>query len=507
MKAHSNSPVPQAVWLIAVAAVALHLYAAPQLEYHRDELLYFALGYHPAWGYASVPPLIGWLAGAVRVTLGDGVLAVKFLPAVLSGVFVWLLALIAREMHGRGFAQILAATAGLVMPIALRSFHLFQPVHLDLLWWTLLTWLLLRYLNRHDRRYLVYLGVVAGLALLTKYLVLLWLAGLALGLVLFRFRTHREPYLYVGAGVALLIFLPNLLWQYVNDWPVVGHLSALSEKQLVNVSAAAFTVDLLTMPLTGLLLVVPGIYRLVRRQPVLAVAITFTLVMLIVLHGKSYYVMGVYPALVGAGAVWWEDRVGGTKWRYALPSLMVLLTLPVLPLGLPVCDGAGLQHYFAQLESDLGIQPGRRWEDGRIHDLPQDYADQIGWQELKADLVAAYASEPDPAHTVLYCENYGQAAALLQVAGRHGIPEAISFSDAFNFWLPDTLPAPTVALYYVNDEPASDLDDWFGEVTVVGQIENPAAREFGTTIYRYGDPLRPFNDFWTARLEERPSPY
>ena len=507
MKAHSNSPVPQSIWLIALVAIALHLYAAPQLEYHRDELLYFALGYHPAWGYASVPPLIGWLAGLVRITLGDSVFAVKFLPAVLSGVFVWLLALITREMRGRKYAQILAATAALVMPIALRSFHLFQPVHLELLWWTVLTWLILRYLNREEPRYLLYLGAVTGLALLTKYLVLLWIGGLGLGVLLFRSRTLREPYLWIGAGLAFLIFLPNLLWQYANYWPVVGHMAALGETQLVNVEPAAFYIDLITMPLAGMILVVPGIYLLSRRQPVLAVAAAVTVIMLVILHGKSYYASGMYPALVAAGAVWWEDRLNTVRFRYALPALMVLLTLPVLPIGLPVLDAAGLQRYFTTLETDYGIEPGRRWEDGKIHDLPQDYADQIGWQELKADLVAAYASETDPAHTVLYCENYGQAAALLQVAGRNAIPEAISFSDAFNFWLPDSLPEPTVALYYVNDEPASDLEDWFGSVTVVGRIDNPAAREFGTTIYRYGHPLRPFNDFWTARLEERPSPY
>ena len=507
MKAHSISPVPQPVWLIALVAVGLHLYAAPQLEYHRDELLYFALGYHPAWGYASVPPLIGWLAGAVRVTLGDSVLAVKFLPAVLSGVFVWLLALIAKEMHGHRYAQLLAATAALLMPVALRSFHLFQPVHLDLLWWTVITWLVLRYLNRDERRYLIYLGVVAGLALLTKYLVLLWLAGLALGIVLFRFRTLREPSLYLGAGVALLIFLPNLLWQFANGWPVVGHLSALSEKQLVHVDPAAFYVDLVTMPFTGMILVVPGIVRVVQRHHVLAAAVAFTVLMLVVLHGKSYYAMGIYPALVAAGAVWWEGRLAKASWRYVLPVLMVLLTLPGLPLGLPVLDAAGLRRYFARLEADYGVTPGRRWEDGAIHDLPQDYADQIGWQELKADLLAAYASESDPAHTVLYCENYGQAAALLQVAGQNGIPEAISFSDAFNFWLPDTLPEPTLALYYVNDEPASDLEQWFGEVTIVGRVDDPVAREFGTTIYRYGTPLQPFNAFWAARMADRPSPY
>ncbi len=88
---------PRLGWMVAGIAlvnIGLHLYAATTLSYHRDELLYFALGYHPDWGYPSVPPMIGWLAGLVRISLGSGVLAVKLLPALLSGVFVWLIAAI-----------------------------------------------------------------------------------------------------------------------------------------------------------------------------------------------------------------------------------------------------------------------------------------------------------------------------------------------------------------------------------------------------------------------------
>ncbi len=96
---------------------------------------------------------------------------------------------------------------------------------------------------------------------------------------------------------------------------------------------------------------------------------------------------------------------------------------------------------------------------------------------------------------------------MLQVVGRNGIPEPISFSDAFNFWLPDSLPQPLTALYYVNDEPASDLGGWFSEVREVGRIDDPYAREYGTTIFRYSKPIRPFSEFWSQRIAAKPSPY
>ncbi|WP_157976161.1 ArnT family glycosyltransferase [Lewinella sp. IMCC34191] len=497
------------IWVTAftLLAIVLHLYAATSLSYHRDELLYFALGYHPDWGYPSVPPVIGWLAGLVRITLGTSVFAVKFLPAVLSGVFVWLIAAIVKEMRGGTFATVLACATAVFMPVSLRTFHLFQPVHLDLIWWTVLTLLLLRYLNTARSRYLLYLGVVVGVALLTKYLVLLWVGGLLLGLLIFRPTIFRERHLYYGAGIALLIWVPNLLWQVTHDWAAVGHLQALSRQQLVNVNRMNILTDQLTMAFAGSLLLVPGLFQLLRRYRVLATAVCFTFAVLLLLRGKSYYAMGTFPALITAGAVLWEKWLGPTGWRYVLPVAMVVLTVPILPLGLPVIGEAALVTYFQDLERDYGIVPGRRWEDGKIHPLPQDYADQLGWTELQQALVAAYAQEPSPETTALYCENYGQAGAALMVKGHQGVPEPISFSDAFNYWVPDSLSEPFTAFYYINDEPASDLDDWFGQVEVVGAIDKPEAREYGTRIYRYSEPLRPFQEFWTARLADDPSPY
>ncbi|MGB3800655.1 MAG: glycosyltransferase family 39 protein [Lewinella sp.] len=497
------------VWISAFAllAITLHLYAATTLSYHRDELLYFALGYHPDWGYPSVPPLIGWLAGLVRLTLGTSVFAVKFLPALLSGVFVWLIAAIVRELRGGTFATVVACATAVFMPVSLRTFHLFQPVHLDLIWWTVMTLLLLRYLNTERCRYLLYLGAVVGVALLTKYLVLLWVGGLLLGLLLFRPAIFRERELYYGAGIAFLIWLPNLLWQVTHDWAAVEHIRALSRQQLVNVDRMTILTDQLTLAFAGSLLLVPGLFYLLRHHRVLITAVVFTFVVLLVLRGKSYYAMGVFPALIAAGAIIWEQWLPERGWRYILPVAIVALNLPVLPVGLPVIGKGDLITYFQDLEQDYGLAPGRRWEDGGIHALPQDYADQLGWPELQRALVAAYAREPSPETTALYCENYGQAGAVLMVEGEQGIPEPISFSDAFNYWVPDSLPKPFTALYYVNDEPASDLDNWFGKMEVVGAIRTAEAREYGTKIYRYSEPLRSFQEFWTARLADNPSPY
>jgi 4-amino-4-deoxy-L-arabinose transferase-like glycosyltransferase len=165
------SPENLIILFLAVIYVAIHLLVANNLEYHRDELLYFALGQHPAFGYASVPPLIGWIAWLMEHIAGYSVLAVRLFPAILGGLLVVLIARIAKELGGSFYARILASVGLFVSIFALRTFELFQPVHIDLFLWTLIIYLVLRYINSGNAKYLIYLGIAAGFAFLNKYLI------------------------------------------------------------------------------------------------------------------------------------------------------------------------------------------------------------------------------------------------------------------------------------------------------------------------------------------------
>jgi 4-amino-4-deoxy-L-arabinose transferase-like glycosyltransferase len=82
---------------MAILSVAIHLLVANNLEYHRDELLYFSLGQHPDFGYATVPPMIGWIAWLMQNIFGYSLFVVRLIPAILSGVMVILVSAIARE--------------------------------------------------------------------------------------------------------------------------------------------------------------------------------------------------------------------------------------------------------------------------------------------------------------------------------------------------------------------------------------------------------------------------
>jgi hypothetical protein len=501
-----KSPENLVILLLAVLNVVIHLLVANNLEYHRDELLYFALGQHPAFGYATVPPLTGWIAWLMSHIAGYSVFAVRLFPAILSGVMVFLIAGIAKELGGSFYARILASLGLFVSIFALRTFVLFQPVHIDLFLWTLIIYLVLRYINSANPKYLIYLGVAAGFAFLNKYLIgLLFLSFL----VVVPFTRYRQIFkvkqFWYGILAAFVIFLPNIIWQFVNGLPVINHMAELSRTQLNNVERGAFLIEQLIMPAAGTVLTIAGLIFLFANRKAekfrfLGIVVLMVIFILFILRGKSYYTIGVLPFLIAAGAVSFELHIKKIWFRILLPALLVLLTIPMLPFGLPVYKADGLVTYFNVLQTKYGVDTGRRFEDGSIHSLPQDYADMLGWEELTMITNKAWQMIENKQAAFIYCENYGQAGAITIIGKKYGLPEAVSFNESFKYWIPRSFDPDITSFIYINDELGDDVKRVFKKITEVGKISNPHAREFGTTVYLCKEPVASFNKFWKLVL-------
>jgi hypothetical protein len=494
------------ILFLAILNVAIHLLVANNLEYHRDELLYFALGQHPAFGYATVPPLIGWIAWMMGHIAGYSVFAVRIFPAILSGLMVILIAAMAKELGGSTYARILASIGLFVSIFALRTFVLFQPVHIDLFLWTLIIYIVLRYINSANPKYLIYLGVAAGFAFLNKYLIgILFLSFL----VVVPFTGYRQIFkvkqFWYGILAAFVIFLPNIIWQVVNGLPLINHMAELSRTQLDNVERGAFLIEQLIMPAAGTVLTIAGIIFLLANKNAekfrfLGLVVLMVIFIIFILKGKSYYTIGVFPFLIAAGAVSFELHLKKLWLRILLPVLLIILTIPMLPFGLPVYKADGLVTYFNVVQTKYGLEVGRRFEDGSIHSLPQDYADMLGWEELTSITYDAWNMIENKNEAFIYCENYGQAGAITVIGKNYGLPQAVCFSESFSYWFPKSFEPDITSFVYINDELGDDVKLLFAKITEVGKISNPDAREFGTAVYLCQEPRASFNKFWQERI-------
>ena len=492
---------------LAIFNIFIHLLVIGNLGFHRDELLYFSLGQHPDFGFATVPPMIGWIAWLMQNVFGYSLFAVRLFPALLSGVLVVLVSAIARELGGSSYSRILASIGFIISVFALRTYSLYMPVHIDVFFWTLIIYLLLRYINTSSDKTLIWLGVAMGFSLLNKYLIGILFVSL---ICVVPFTSIRKIFknrnFWFGISAGILIFLPNLIWQFVNGLPVFSHLSELGRTQLVHVDRLAFLTDQIINPSWASVLTIAGLIYLFRNREAvkfrfLGIVCILVIALLCILRGKGYYTLGIFPFLISAGAVSYERWIERNWIRIALPVFLVLLTIPMLPFGLPVYKSEGLVTYFRIVESKYGIKLGRRFEDGTIHSLPQDYADMIGWEELTAIAAKAYNRIEDKKASFIYGENYGYAGAITIIGKKYGLPEAVCFSESFRYWIPRKFNPDIKSFVYINGEPGEDIQRLFNRVTLVGSISNPDSREYGTKVYLCEDPKSSFNEFWSSRLD------
>jgi hypothetical protein len=333
--------------------------------------------------------------------------------------------------------------------------------------------------------------------------------GLVAGLVLApQRRVLLTPWPWLAVLIALVIGSPSIVGQIRLGYPVVGQMGTLQQSQLVHVSVWSFvTEQLLYGP--GVFLGGAGVVYLLRAEsmrPYRAVAWTCiaTWVLLLVLHGKPYYIGPIYPTLFGAGAValerWTEPLRGrrgsaGTAVRGVAVGLIVAYGILILPFGIPVVPPAEMAAYSAR----VGITAAVTTNQGRRLPLPQDYADMLGWPQQVAALARVYGSLPPEkrSQAVLIAGNYGEAGAIDYYGPRYGLPRAVSAAGSYWFFGPGDKPGAVAITIGVQQQ---DLVAFFGRVTAVGRVVNPwgVPEEMDVPIFLCEQPRRTLQAVWPS---------
>jgi 4-amino-4-deoxy-L-arabinose transferase-like glycosyltransferase len=233
----ASAPLSTAVYALAIVAFALHVGFSGRFGYFRDELYYAACGQHLAWGYVDHAPLAPLLARLSRAFLGDSLLALRFLPALAAAAKVILSGWMARELSGGKYAQFLAAFCVLLAPIYLTFDSFFSMNAFEPMFWMTCAAIVLRILNGGNPKLWIPCGLIAGLGIVNKHSMLFFCSGIAVGLLATSARSHfRQPWIWLGVGIAFLCFLPNLLWEIHNGWPTLALFHAVMGRKYVIVS-------------------------------------------------------------------------------------------------------------------------------------------------------------------------------------------------------------------------------------------------------------------------------
>lgn len=485
----------QLLLLLAAGRFLIHLLTNNQYGFHRDALAFLDNGQHLAWGYVAYPPLTPFIGRLGLELFGLSLVGIKSLAALAQCVGMVLTGLMAKELGGGRRAQVVAAVAAAISLTSLIMSTLFQYISFDYLWWVLILYCLIRLLKSDDARWWLGIGAGIGLGMMTKYTVLFLVAAIVITVLLNgRLRAHlKSPWLWVGAGLSLLIFLPNLLWQIQHDFVSLEFLQAIRARDIEIGRAEGylsqqFFVNLnpLTLPLFLLGLYYYFFSPAGARYRLIGWIYLITLALFGLSQGRFYYMAPAYPMMLAGGAVF------GERWLATISpkrqKLVGRLNAGLLLVGGII--GIALALPIAPVNSGL-------WD--VTSDIHDNFVEQIGWEEMAQNVAGIYDQEAANYTTLgILTRNYGEAGAINLYGPRYGLPTAIS--PVNSYWLRgygSNPPDAVIALGFSQES----LDPFFTNCRIVGKNENSqnVANEetmFHPDIFLCEQPLRPWEEVW-----------
>ena len=387
------TPLPQTAMLVgAFAALKLliHLLTlnlAPY-GYFRDEFYYLDCASRLDWGYVDQPPLAVLILAITRHLFGPSILAIR-MPAILAGAAtVAIGGLIARAMGGRLFAQALTCLALIAAPIFLAMSSFFSMNPFDYLFWTLAGYLVVRIISTGNARLWLLFGLVAGLGLENKLSMAFFGGLLAAAMLLTPQRKYfLDRHLWLGGGIALLLFLPNILWQIAHGWPTLEFMHDTNLYKNLPVTLPKFLLgQLLFMgPAAAPIWIAGAAYGLCskngRKFALFSLIYLGLLIVFYLNNGKAYYLAPVYPMLLAMGAVWIEQGTAQRRRiRWALVGLLVLSGPVLAPNAIPLLR----PETMITLQNAMHFRAPQQ-ERAHAGVLPQHIGDG-GFQESNGDM-------------------------------------------------------------------------------------------------------------------------
>jgi hypothetical protein len=416
-----SSDIAMLIYL-ALGTILLHALTGSRYGFQRDELATLDDARHLAWGYVAYPPVTPFFGRLSLLLFGTSLTGFRFFAALAEAVAVVLTGLMARELGGKRGAQLVAAAAAL--PFCIGGGALMQYVSFDYLSWVFTAYFVLRLLKSDDPRWWIAIGSAIGLGMLSKYTMGVFVAGLTVGVLLTDARRYlANKWLWFGIATAVLIFLPNLIWQAQHGFVPLDFLRHIHERDVRIGRARYFLPEQLELTLFGFPLWLAGLYFYLvsavgRRFRALGWMYIVPLLLFVMAKGRGYYLAAAYPMLYAAGALLLEQWLASLR-RQSIARAFVWTAL--------VADMVVTAAIM------LPIEPvNSTWWNLAVK-LNEDFREEIGWPELVETVAKIRDSLPpeDRAHLAILGTNYGEAGALNLYGPAYGLPPAISGINSF----------------------------------------------------------------------------
>jgi hypothetical protein len=485
------------IGVFCLLKLILHIIADKHSGFQGDELLHIATGDHLAFGYMEFPPLIGILAFIQNLFHSNSIFAHHLFSHIASLLIIIYVAKTTIELGGKDKATFLALLCILIAPGFARSQQLFQPVVFSQLFWVLSFYHLVRFVKLLDKKSLLYLALFVVLGFSTKYDGAFFIIGLP-ALLLFK-RTREaviKNFIWKIILLSFLLILPNLIWQYSNDFPVLQMFGRLYETQLNNISRIGNLGQLmLAINPISLLLAIPAFIFLVgtKNKSVytpIAVSIFLSILFLIFSNGKSYYFLPIILTILPFGGIFWEETIlEKRKWIIYPLSIFLISGSVLIPFGLPI-------YSFDRYLNLIQKHDNKRVNGGKQAIYLDEYYTKEKWENTMQELKFVYDSLPtnEKQSCLIWGKHYAQAGAVNLFGPTYDLPKGFSYHGSFYCWTPKgQIPETIIALSY---QVGDFFNPYFEQVIPVRKIYNPYAdteEELYQNIYICKKPRQDFD--------------
>ena len=430
--------------LLSIAGAAFALQILPNFfggyGYFIDELYYIACARRLDFGYVDHPPLAPFLLRLAMSVFGESVVAIRLLPALAAAALAYLTGWLTAFFGGGRWAQGFAAVTVTLAAGLLLFFDFFSMNAFEVLFWTAAVVTLVVMIRTNEPKLWLVFGAVAGLSLENKHTMVLVCAALIVGLLLTPARGLLfSRWLWLGGAVALVLFLPNVLWQIEHGWPSLEfYQNATLEKNISSPPGKILFNQILFMnPVTLPIWLMGFVFLLDRERGFRAIGFAYVLLLGLLLLTQSSRpdrIAGMYPMLFAAGATWWGTffarRRPELKWAFV--TFVVAGCLAFAPLFQPWLPPSTLARYVAFIGVDTQIERG----EGKLAQLPQWLADRFGREELVAQIADIYKGLPpeEQKRTILLMPSYGHAGAVELMGEPLGLPAVMTAQNTYHMW-------------------------------------------------------------------------
>ncbi len=474
---------------LSLTYIVIHLIFINQYNYFRDELYYIACGNHLSFGYVDQPPFVAIIAFISTRVFGESMLAIRIFSVMAGGLTVFITGKMTKQLGGSVFSQSLAALMVMFAPVYLFLFHILSMNSFDVLFWTILIYILVKIITAENPKLWLWFGLWVGIGFENKISILFLLFGLGIGLILTPNRKYlKNKYFWFGSIIAFLISLPYLIWEIVNKFPTIEFMRNASTLKNAPLSPAGFLKEqILDMNAVSFILMLTALYYLfffkeAKKFRVFGWMYLAIFLFLVSTRSKVYYLAPVFPLVFALGAYSLEKLTQG-KWinklKYAVLTLLLFIGVFSAPLALPVLPVETLISYM----NTIGLAPSVG-ETAKLGVLPQYFADMFGWENMTEEVAKVYQTlaTEEQLKCTIYTRNYGEAGAIDFFGKKYGLPHAISPHNSYWHWGYDSTRTEVFIVIGGNKE---DREKTFTDVKQVSIINSHYAMPYETNLPIY----------------------